>query len=225
MNNQFETLTENYDSKSSTYYYNPRLEMLSFIPKDAKRLLDIGCSTGGFGANLKKVTSTIEIWGIEPYSSAASEASKQLDKVINGIFEKDMPELEGQKFDVIVFNDVLEHLVNPEKVLKDCHQYLNEGGVVVASIPNIMYFPLFVKQLLLKEDWEYMKEGVFDNTHLRFFTKKSMLRLFKDSGYTVQHIQGINAYQSTLFSILNFFFLNKFKNWRYQQYVVVSKLP
>lgn len=225
MNNQFETLTENYDSKSSTYYYNPRLEMLSFIPKDAKRLLDIGCSTGGFGANLKKVTSTIEIWGIEPYSSAASEASKQLDKVINGIFEKDMPELEGQKFDVIVFNDVLEHLVNPEKVLKDCHQYLNEGGVVVASIPNIMYFPLFVKQLLLKEDWEYMKEGVFDNTHLRFYTKKSMLRLFKDSGYTVQHIQGINAYQSTLFSILNFFFLNKFKNWRYQQYVVVSKLP
>ncbi|HQE11641.1 MAG TPA: class I SAM-dependent methyltransferase [Flavipsychrobacter sp.] len=225
MNNQFETLTENYDSKTSTYYYNPRLEMLSFIPKDAKRLLDIGCSTGGFGANLKKVTSTIEIWGIEPYSSAASEASKQLDKVINGIFEKDMPELEGQKFDVIVFNDVLEHLVNPEKVLKDCHQYLNEGGVVVASIPNIMYFPLFVKQLLLKEDWEYMKEGVFDNTHLRFFTKKSMLRLFKDSGYTVQHIQGINAYQSTLFSILNFFFLNKFKNWRYQQYVVVSKLP
>ncbi len=225
MNNQFETLTENYDSKTSTYYYNPRLEMLSFIPKDAKRLLDIGCSTGGFGANLKKVTSTIEIWGIEPYSSAASEASKQLDKVINGIFEKDMPELEGQKFDVIVFNDVLEHLVNPEKVLKDCHQYLNEGGVVVASIPNIMYFPLFVKQLLLKEDWEYMKEGVFDNTHLRFYTKKSMLRLFKDSGYTVQHIQGINAYQSTLFSILNFFFLNKFKNWRYQQYVVVSKLP
>jgi len=225
MNNQFETLTENYDSKTSTYYYNPRLEMLSFIPKDAKRLLDIGCSTGGFGANLKKVTSTIEIWGIEPYSSAASEASKQLDKVINGIFEKDMPELEGQKFDVIVFNDVLEHLVNPEKALKDCHQYLNEGGVVVASIPNIMYFPLFVKQLLLKEDWEYMKEGVFDNTHLRFFTKKSMLRLFKDSGYTVQHIQGINAYQSTLFSILNFFFLNKFKNWRYQQYVVVSKLP
>jgi len=224
MNSQFETLTENYDSKTSTYYHNPRLEMLSFIPKDAKRLLDIGCSTGGFGANLKKVNSTIEIWGIEPYSSAASEASKQLDKVINSIFEKDLPELEGQKFDVIVFNDVLEHLVNPEKTLNDCHQYLKEGGVVVASIPNIMYFPLFVKQLLLKEDWEYMKEGVFDNTHLRFFTKKSMLRLFKDSGYNVQHIQGINAYQSKLFSMLNFFFLNKFKNWRYQQYVVVSKL-
>lgn len=224
MNHQYNSLTENYDSKTSTYYYNPRVEMLSFIPKESKRLLDIGCSTGGFGANLKKVNSAIEIWGIEPYSAAAQEASKQLENVINSIFEKDMPELEGQKFDVIVFNDVLEHLVNPEKTLQDCHQYLTEGGVIVASIPNIMYFPLFVKQLLIKEDWEYMKEGVFDNTHLRFFTKKSMIRLFKDSGYSLQQIQGINAYSSKAFSLLNFFFLNKFKNWRYQQYAVVAKL-
>jgi len=222
MNDQFDSLTEQYDTKKQDYYHNPRTEMVQFIPKHAKRVLDIGCSTGGFGAKVKEQFKDIQIWGIEPYKTAADEASKVLDKVLYTTFEADMPELSNEKFDVIIFNDVLEHLIEPGMVLGYCHQYLNNNGVVVASIPNILYFPVFVKQILIREDWKYDKEGILDNTHLRFFTKKSIVRLFNDNGYAINSIQGINKHTSLYYSIFNALTLNKIKEWRYQQYAVVA---
>lgn len=223
MDNQFKDLLDNYSTKNKTYYYNPRTEMVAFIPEGTKKILDIGCSTGGFGLNVKNANKDIEIWGIEPYENAANEAIKVLDHVIHKPFEKDMPELGSELFDVIVFNDVLEHLVNPGLVLQDCQQYLSPNGVVVASIPNILFFPVFVKQILIKEDWKYTLEGIFDNTHLRFFTKKSIVRLFYENGYSIELIKGINGSNTIKFKLVNFFSLGKFKNWKFQQFAVVAK--
>ena len=223
MINQYQALSGLYDSKTDDYYYNSRSEMVPFIPKGAKRILDVGCSTGGFGANLKKVNQDVQVWGIEPYHSAAEAAAKVLDKVICCTFEKDMPELNGELFDVIVFNDVLEHLTEPGSVLALCKQYLASDGVVLASIPNILYFPVFFNQIILREDWKYTDEGTLDNTHLRFFTRKSIIRLFQDQQYSIESIIGINAFVHKYYWALNAVTFNKLNEWRYRQYAIVAK--
>ena len=129
---------EKYNTKKPDYYIQSRNEMLSYIPVNVKRLLDIGCSGGSFGRSVKEKYGT-EVWGIEPFDEAAKEAGNYLDKVIHGLFDYNSLELKGQKFDCIVLNDVLEHLISPEKVLKECRSLLGENGIVVASIPNILF--------------------------------------------------------------------------------------
>lgn len=221
---QFEQLGNQYTSKPDGYYNLERTEMLKYIPEHARTILDVGCAKGDFGKNLKAIKPEIRVWGIEPFEAAASEARKKLDYVVTSVFQDDMQELKGIKFDVIVFNDVLEHLVNPDKALNTCRQYLSNNGCIVSSIPNILFFPM-VLEIFKTQDWRYRDHGTLDNTHLRFFTKKSIVRLFEDAGYKIQVIEGINSRKcGKIYSVLNTLLLGKLKEWKYLQFAVQVKV-
>jgi 2-polyprenyl-3-methyl-5-hydroxy-6-metoxy-1,4-benzoquinol methylase len=181
---------DQYKNKNKSYYDNNRTELEAFIPHNIKTALDVGCGSGFWGEFLKRSRHCI-VWGIEPNETAAKAASKKLDKVINGLFSNEMPELATQKFDVIFFNDVLEHLVDPEKALSYCKGFLNPGGVVIASIPNIRFYTV-LNDLIFKRDFEYTESGIMDKTHLRFFTKNSIVRMVETAGFKIELIQGIN---------------------------------
>ena len=86
--------------------------MLPFVPPNCKRVLDVGCGKGNSSVETLKRFRSIEVWGIEPVVSAATEAATKLDHVIEGMF---LPgaELPAGSFDAIFFNDVLEHLFDP----------------------------------------------------------------------------------------------------------------
>lgn len=211
-----------YQSKNDVYYAHQRQELLPYIPAGIKKALDIGCGDGAFGSLLKQHTNG-EVWGIEPSKVAAKLAAPKLDKVINGLFSQDLPELAGQKFDVIFFNDVLEHLVNPDEILTQCHSLLNKNGYIIASIPNIRWYPVILS-LLRYKDFEYQNSGVMDKTHMRFFTAKSMVRMFEDAGYKVLKIEGINKDKFfKVFNIINFLLFNTQEDMKYPQFVVVAK--
>jgi len=222
MESQYTDLNAQYATKAETYYELSRPEMVEFIPESAKKVLEVGCSGGGFGALLKKERPDVEVWGIEPSEDVAGKASEKLDKVICGTFQAGLAELQGQKFDCIVFNDVLEHLVNPEIALKDSKQYLSENGTVVASIPNILHF-YQIWAILKDQDWKYEESGILDNTHLRFFTKKSILRLFENCGYEVTRLDGINPSYGHTFSIFRLFTLGHISDWKYVQFAIQAK--
>jgi 2-polyprenyl-3-methyl-5-hydroxy-6-metoxy-1,4-benzoquinol methylase len=221
MNNEFIT-----DSYKEIYFYKERQEMLRFLPAHAKYFLDVGCAGGSFGESLKSRYSA-EVWGVEPNEYAASVASQKLDKVICDMFActLDMPK---SYFDCIIFNDVLEHLVDPYTALLYCKQLLKAKGVVVASIPNVRYFDNIWNLIVLK-DWEYADYGILDRTHLRFFTRKSLLATFSSLGYQVERIEGINPleqehpYQVRKFKWLNRFAWNQLEDMRYLQYAVVAR--
>jgi len=180
-----------YASKSWDYFTEPRPEMLGFVPTNCRRLLEVGCGTGTFGASIKK-NRQIEVWGVEPFASAAVKAADKLDRVLTGPFDRET-DLPGGAFDCIVFNDVLEHMAEPERALRYAKHLLAPGGTVVASIPNVRYFPV-LWQLGVRGSWEYGDCGVLDRTHLRFFTKSSILKMFEDEGYGVRSISGIKPY-------------------------------
>jgi len=222
MNEQYKNLDHHYANKEVGYYDADRPEMLDFIPPDARHILDVGCSSGTFGQLIKRERPDAVVWGIEPNRTASELAAGRLDKVICGTFDANVPELSGQKFDCIVFNDVLEHLVNPEEVLRDSKNYLTEDGSVVASIPNVLYFPA-IYSVLRNQDWKYEDSGIFDSTHLRFFTRKSIHRMFSTSGFERVESTGINTYSFWKFNLLNYLILNRFSDCRYLQFAIVAK--
>lgn len=119
----------------SVYYRQTRPEMLEFVPAGTQRVLELGCAEGIFAATVKERGA--EVWGIEFDPRAAEQASALLDHVLVGDADEQIAELPDAYFDVIVCNDVLEHLFNPCATLKLLRPKLTPEGVVVASIPNI----------------------------------------------------------------------------------------
>src|SRR3989344_2104623 len=162
--------------KPDWYYGLYRTEMIKFVPKTAKKILDVGCSSGLFGIQLKK-TLDAEVWGIELDKKSAKIASKSLNKVLCGDVSEIIKNLPDSYFDIIVFNDVLEHLIDPYGVLLKMKKKLSPEGLIVCSLPNIRYI-VALKRLILDKQWKYDDSGVLDKTHLRFFTLKSIKDMF-----------------------------------------------
>lgn len=141
-------------------------------------VLDIGCASGVIGKYLKENKNCI-VYGIELDQKAIQLAEKTncYKALYNfNISEKDNKEYQdffnkNIKFDYILFSDVLEHLINPAEVLYQFGKLLNDNGEILISIPNIAHYD--VVHGLLNEKFNYSDMGILDNTHLRFFTKKS----------------------------------------------------
>ena len=211
-----------YKNKPSGYYDNVRLEMLKYLPSNAKKILDIGCGNGAF-AKITKEKNNAEVWGIEYMEDHGNEAKLSLDKVFVGKCEDFIEDLPESYFDAIYLNDVLEHLVDPYYVLGVLKTKLAPNGVVISSIPNVRFYKTFSKVLFFK-DWEYQDHGVMDKTHLRFFTKKSIRRMYENLGYEVLRHEGINRSKSIkpyLFYLLTFFTQ---LDMRFVQFATVSKV-
>ena len=210
-----------YAAKVDQYFKSMRPDMVGYIPADAKDVLDVGCGGGGFAAEVKK-TRQVRFTGIEPFANAAAAAATRLDEVLQTSAEDGLGRLRGRAFDCIVFNDVLEHLVDPESVLVNAAELLRPGGVVVASIPNMRFLPV-LKSLVMRAEWRYTSEGVLDRTHLRFFTHKSIAEMFVASGYLVRTLEGINPCPTSWkFRALNIVTSNAFADTRYLQFAIVA---
>ena len=209
-------------TKTDEYYSCERKEMLKYIPYGSSTILDVGCATGNFGESLKKLFGA-EVWGIEAHIDSAMKASMKLNKVITGDIQTSINELPQNYFDCIVFNDVLEHLTDPYNVLKEINGKLKKDGSIVASIPNVRYV-INLKELLWNKDWQYKDNGILDYDHYRFFTKKSIVRMFQDAGYNLVLIEGINAIdRKILFTIFNIFTFGILSDSKYLQFACAGK--
>ena len=164
------------------YYACARPEIQRLVRQDARHILDIGCATGVLGQELKQKLRA-EVWGVECVEAVAEAAAEKLDHVISGRIEDALTQLPDNYFYVISCADVLEHLVDPWEVLSDLRKKLAPSGEIVASIPNVRHWSVI--KGLLEGEWRYEVAGILDRTHLRFFTKNSVMNLFENTGYTV----------------------------------------
>jgi 2-polyprenyl-3-methyl-5-hydroxy-6-metoxy-1,4-benzoquinol methylase len=207
--------------KPEGYYAQSRPEMLAFIPKASKRILDVGCSEGKFGLQLKQ-TLNAEVWGVEMVAAAAETARQRLDRVLVGDIMQQLQLLPDDYFDCIIFNDVIEHLVDPYLMLVAVKQKLTTHGVIVASIPNVRFFPT-LWDLVVHGNWRYQEQGTLDKTHLRFFTKKSIVEMFETLGYRLRHIQGINPIKWKKAKLLKLITLGRTSDTEYLQFACVAE--
>lgn len=172
--------------KPENYYKNIRHDLIPLVPEDANCILEVGCAEGMTGNELKKRPGVF-VAGIENNKTAAELARKVLDDVIIGDIESmDIP-YSTSAFDCIIFADVLEHLVNPLDVLKKVSKHLKKDGTVIMSIPNVQFYG--VVHQLIEGNWTYQKEGILDETHLRFFTFKEIEKLVNEAGLSIQQIE------------------------------------
>jgi len=225
-----DNLASHYASKPEEYFECPRSEMLEYVPSLCRRMLDVGCGTGIFGASIRKRIGT-EVWGVESNAGSIQKAEQNIDKVFHGYFGSEL-ELPSGYFDCIVFNDVLEHMLDPASTLVLARALLSSGGCVVASIPNVRQFPT-VWKLVIRGEWEYQECGILDKTHLRFFTRRSIMRLFQGAGFAVQRIDGISPFVShggsgdevlwRHYSLFSWLPITHIKDMSYQQFAIVAK--
>jgi 2-polyprenyl-3-methyl-5-hydroxy-6-metoxy-1,4-benzoquinol methylase len=208
-------------SKPQGYYEGERTDMLKYIPPGTRATLEFGCGCGGFSHLVKKRFGT-EAWGVEIDPAAAEEASRKLDKVIQGDALASLAQIPDGYFDCAIFCDIIEHLVDPFRLLLAVKPKLTAAGVVIASIPNVRYYRTFVK-FALHGDWQYEDQGILDKTHLRFFTRKSIIRTFEQLGYTLLILEGMHSTSSKTYRVLNAILFNALADMRHLQFAAVAK--
>lgn len=179
--------------QQDVYADSARADVLPYVPTDVTSVLDVGCSSGGFGDALRgKLGPQARILGIEPVASQADIArGRGFDHVDNGYFPDDLSN--ADPVELITFIDVLEHLIDPWSALKACHAQLTPGGRVLAAIPSIQHADTVWQ--LLRGRWDYQDAGTLDRTHVRFFTRATMIELFEQTGFTVETCVGINGHE------------------------------
>ena len=185
--------TPSLDGEVDEAYANARPEVVPLVPTGCRRVLDVGCSTGHLGAALR--ARGHHVTGIELLPELAAEARARLDRVIeadveavaDGAVDVDLP----GPFDCIVFADVLEHLRDPWTVVRWGASLLATDGCIVVSVPNVGNLQTFWA-LLVRRKWPYKPVGIFDRTHLRFFTRRNLPDLFETTDLRIVEVSRVS---------------------------------
>src|SRR5712691_9603814 len=165
-------------------------DLLRLLPLDARLVVESGCGTGALGAEYARLNPAATYVGIERDEAAGRRARARLAQVeIADVEVVDLAAIgiERGTVDCLVYGDVLEHLLDPWQLVARHAEWLSPNGIVVACIPNVQHWTVLLN--LLAGEWRYGSEGLLDRTHLRWFTRESIIELFRSAGLTVAAIQ------------------------------------
>lgn len=170
-------------------YTGSRGDVLACIPASAMSILDVGCSNGALGEELRKLAPLRSVRGIEFDHDFCAEASKRLNSVIQADINHFSwsEHYEPGTFDCIIFADVLEHLNDPWQVLRSSINVLAPGGLVVISFPNIRHISALYS-IFVKGSFPRLSRGIFDRTHIRWFTLTDGMDLCKQADLHVEKV-------------------------------------
>jgi len=208
------------DSVGPGYYDNERLEIFRLVDEDARVILDVGCGKGRLGAKLKQAVPERKVFGIEHNDRIAAEAEKLLDGVLIGNLQTMNISFPSSMFDCIILADILEHLVDPDAAIRKLKPHLKPQGKVICSIPNIRHYTAILR--LLRLGWEYDDWGLFDRTHLRFFSLHTMKQMLADQGFQIEQIEP-RIVASRKMKFLNTFCFGKLEEFVAWQYLIKAR--
>jgi len=164
--------------------HNP--DLLTYIPRESRYLIEIGCSSGALAREFKKNHNSIcDYFGVEIDSNYARLAQRYCDKTTVLNIEESSEDFweEHSHRDCWIFGDTLEHLKDPWRILRKIRNVIPPHGAVVACIPNAQHWSLQVR--LNVGDFRYGDSGLLDRTHVRFFTRQTILEMFQQTGFQV----------------------------------------
>jgi SAM-dependent methyltransferase len=163
--------------------HNPTL--LQFLPVDARRVVEVGCSSGALAREYKKINPACIYTGVEIVPEYAELARRYCDSVV----VTDIEDVDGAQFaerfeaDCWVFGDSLEHLRDPWGLLAKIRRVIPPDGSVVACIPNAQHWS--VQARLSRGDFRYEEKGLLDRSHLRWFTRKTIVEMFNNANFKI----------------------------------------
>lgn len=168
----------------TNYYDHNKAHAFDLIRVEPKSVFEIGCAKGSL---LRRIldSGANRVVGVEYVDDIAAIARKRCPeaKIIAGDIEAiDSSDL-GSDYDLVIANHVLEHLVNPDRVLQKLYGMLRTGGQFIGALPNIRHWSI-ARDVFFRGRWDYADEGILDRTHLRFFARKNIYELFQNAGFT-----------------------------------------
>ena len=208
-----------YQSKSLGYFDNPRTDIVSLMPEEAKKVLEIGCGTGVTLVHLKELGLAQEVHGMEWVK--LEEAHPEVDQWFWGDAVSALERLEDGAYDAILCLDFLEHLADPWSFLAGLKSKLSPSGCLIASLPNLRRVKV-LWNLAVRGRFDYAEEGIMDRTHLRFFTRKSALELMNSGGLEVEEWKHSPFDSGSKGQILNALTLGLLRDFFTIQYLIRS---
>jgi len=180
-----------YRSSSYSYIERPNRTLLDFLERHVlreaphARILDVGCGAGANARRIAELAPQARVVGIEPNSAAAELARATCSQVFEGTLQAWLAEGESKDFDAVLLSDVLEHTVDPVAFLRSLAEAraLHRATLLV-SVPN--YAVWYNRLRTLAGRFEYTWSGLYDRTHLRFFTRSSLGKLLRHVGFEVR---------------------------------------
>ncbi len=163
--------------------YNP--DILKIMSKDIKRIVEVGCSSGALAKAYSNINPECVYTGIEIDPDFADVARMSCSEVICGNIESFSEEqfLDLFPSDCWIFGDTLEHLYDPWSLLKRIKPLIAPDGQIIACIPNAQHWSL--QASLNSGLFRYQDQGLMDRTHIRWFTRITMIELFESTGYKI----------------------------------------
>jgi GT2 family glycosyltransferase/SAM-dependent methyltransferase/thioredoxin-like negative regulator of GroEL len=175
-------------SEETKYYGHARPEVQALVSENANLVLDLGCGSGLLGKGLKEKNPARTVVGIEYVADVAAQAREFLDEVYSGDATKIVTRFMESHFDAVVMADFLEHIADPEAMLREIRRILKPTGKLILSIPNVRHWSV-VKDLL-EGRWTYEDAGILDRTHLKFFTWQSLVKTLLENGFKIEKYDG-----------------------------------
>ncbi len=186
-------LVSAYEGKSTSYFTNARADFVRLLPRDpSARILEIGCGNGATGALAMARGRAGQYVGVELMDSYGHAAREVLSDVLIGDVERMDFEWQPAEFDALILSEVLEHLVEPGVLLRRISRFIRPGGMVLASSPNIAHWR--VLRELAKGRFDLADQGVFDRTHLRWFTPATFCAMFENAGFRIDHVGPVTPF-------------------------------
>lgn len=153
----------------------PKLEIIDMVPSDVKRVLEIGCSAGATGLEIKN-RYPCKLYGTERNPTLASIAAQFYEKVDVVPSEETNLSYSNDYFDLIILDQTIEHIVDPWHYILEITKLLKPSGTIICRVPNVSHGEVLFQ--LLNGSWNYLHAGILDKDHLRFFTPKTIQSLF-----------------------------------------------
>jgi 2-polyprenyl-3-methyl-5-hydroxy-6-metoxy-1,4-benzoquinol methylase len=152
----------------------------------ARKLLDVGSAHGWF---LEAARDSFEVLGIEPDATIGRGAMARGLPVRQGYFPDALEQ--GERFDVIVFNDVIEHIPQIDAALKACADHLNPEGILILNLPNSKGFFYRLSKLFARFGWRKPFERLWQkgmpSPHVHYFRSDNLDKLVTPHGFELAH--------------------------------------
>ena len=164
-------------SRASSHYYAIRMVGAR------QDVLDVACGEGFLASELKKSENRITGIDVLPQVKETPALDRYFSADLDQGISPVVDQLKGERFSRVLLLDVLEHLKRPETILDECHDVLQKDGLLIVSVPNIAN--ITVRVALAFGRFNYTERGIFDRTHYRFFTRKTIRSLMESHGYRI----------------------------------------
>ncbi len=212
-----------YADNASDYFAGERRDIVDRLSADTTRaILEIGCGAGATGAVARQMGKCGRYVGVELLSEPAEIARCRLSTVhVADIEQFEIPD-PPKSYDVLIASEVLEHLIDPWRVLSQLKRVLKPGALVFASSPNIAHHTTI--SMLLGGEWRLEQSGRMDRTHLRWFTPRSYGEMFRQCGFEVLSIEPVTALRPKA-RMFNFLTGGRFEHLFISQILITARAP